>query len=95
MCAQPADLALIATRHSGQLPAEYIYRVIDGRDMLNPHDDREMPIWGYRYWNETQARARDVHLDVDSQAMVHGRIDALVKYLESIQAQQLRNTSRR
>jgi mono/diheme cytochrome c family protein len=82
---QPADLTLITTRYSGQFPAEQIYRIIDGRETINPHGDRDMPIWGYRYWDQAQARAKDVHLDVDSQAMVHGRISALVKYLESIQ----------
>ena len=76
-----------AVRYSGQFPSDQIYRVIDGREAINPHGDRSMPIWGYRYWDEAQARANQVPLDVDRQAIVHGRITALVRYLESIQAQ--------
>ncbi|MCB1371123.1 MAG: c-type cytochrome [Rhodobacteraceae bacterium] len=87
MVVEPADLTQIAVRYSGQFPSDQIYRVIDGREAITPHGDRSMPIWGYRYWDEAQARANQVPLDVDRQAIVHGRITALVRYLESIQAQ--------
>lgn len=83
----PSDLTTIAARYSGSFPADQIYRVISGQDMINPHGDRQMPVWGPRYWQSAQDRAGMVPHDVDTQALVHGRIMALVQYLESIQSE--------
>lgn len=83
---KPSDLTQITKNFDGQFPAEHIYKVIDGRVMINPHGDKQMPVWGFRYLSEAQRRAGQVPHDVDTQAMVLGRIMALVRYLESIQA---------
>lgn len=83
---KPSDLTRIAKDFEGQFPEEHIYKVIDGRVMINPHGDKQMPVWGFRYLSEAQRRAGEVPHDVDTQAMVFGRITALVRYLESIQA---------
>ena len=82
---KPSDLTQITKDFNGQFPAEFIYKVIDGREMINPHGDAQMPIWGYRYRSEAQRRANQVPHDVDVQALVFGRIMSLVGYLESIQ----------
>ena len=84
---KPSDLTRIAKDFEGLFPEEHIYKVIDGRVMINPHGDKQMPVWGFRYLSEAQSRAGEVPHDVDTQAMVFGRITALVRYLESIQAE--------
>ncbi len=83
---RPSDLTQISSRYSGVFPSDQIYDVISGLEMLNPHGDRQMPVWGPRYWQSAEARAGTVPHDVDAQALVHGRIMALVQYLESIQS---------
>ena len=82
----PGDLTQITQQYSGTFPADEIYRVINGINMINPHGSRVMPVWGPRYWEVAGDRASSVPHDVDMQALVHGRITALVQYIESIQA---------
>lgn len=82
---KPSDLTQIRARYSGTYPADEIYRAINGQNMINPHGSREMPVWGPRYWRLASDQATSVPHDVDMQAMVHGRITALVQYIESLQ----------
>ena len=84
---KPLDLTQITARYSGQFPEEAIYEMIDGRNMINPHGDRGMPVWGDRYFSTAVEEAQSVPFDVDAQALAHGRITALIRYLESIQAE--------
>lgn len=86
LATKPSDLTQITARYSGTFPAEHIYKVINGTEMINPHGSRDMPVWGPRFWELSAERATEVSHDVDMQAMVHGRITALVQYLEAIQA---------
>jgi len=76
---QPADLTQVSKKNAGRFPFWQVYRVIDGRDEINGHGMREMPIWGARF----QTDARDS--DPDSRAQVAGRILSLVFYLQQIQ----------
>ena len=85
---KPSNLTLISKNFSGKFPNEHIYKVIDGREMINPHGDTDMPVWGHRYivMARKDADAVGYHLhDVDLQAVALGRITSLVGYLESIQ----------
>lgn len=84
--AKPPDLTQITARYSGTFPTEHIYAMIDGRNMINPHGDRNMPVWGDRYFDTAVDKAMSVPHNLDTQALVHGRITALIAYLESIQA---------
>lgn len=84
---KPPDLTQIASRYSGQFPTGTIQEIIDGRNMINPHGDRDMPIWGDRYFETAAERSQSVPHDVNAQALALGRVTALVKFLESIQAQ--------
>jgi mono/diheme cytochrome c family protein len=45
----PPDLTLLSKQHDGRFPLDYVFKVIDGREMLSGHGTREMPIWGMRY----------------------------------------------
>lgn len=87
LATKPNDLTQITANYSGTFPEDHIYDVISGQNMVNPHGSRDMPVWGPRYWQTATAMAAEVPHDVDAQALVHGRITALVQYLESIQAE--------
>lgn len=82
---KPSDLTQIAKKYGGTFPTDEIYRIIDGRKMINPHGDRQMPVWGFRYMESAVEQAGKVPHDVDAQELVEGRITALVQFLESIQ----------
>ena len=82
---KPNDLTKISKKFSGKFPAEHIYKVIDGREMINPHGDTNMPVWGHRYMSVAHKKAESVPHELDTQALVFGRITSLVGYLESIQ----------
>jgi mono/diheme cytochrome c family protein len=84
---KPTDLTQISKESGGTFPTQRIQKIIDGRDMIDPHGDRRMPVWGWRYLADAIERSQQVPHDVDVQAMVLGRITALVEYLESIQAE--------
>ena len=73
----PADLTQIANRNKGKFPADRVTQLIDGRQVVKPHGNSQMPVWGDAFSKATT--------DSD-EASIKGRIAALVSYLESIQA---------
>ena len=74
----PPDLTRISIRHCGAFPADWVYRVIDGREVFGVHGPRDIPVWGTELWREEGAdalagqKARDL-------------ISRLVEYLGGIQ----------
>ncbi len=76
---KPADLTQINKRNKGTFPFWTIYRVIDGREDMKGHGDRDMPILGAQFRAESGSGAT-------TQSQVRGRILELVYYLESIQS---------
>ncbi len=87
---KPSDLTIISKKFNGEFPQEHVYKIIDGRDIIIPHGDSVMPVWGHRFTvMEYQAADAIAYLpqDVDTQALVFGRIISLVGYLESIQVE--------
>ena len=86
---KPSDLTIISKQFSGKFPDDHVYKVIDGRDMINPHGDTDMPVWGNRYMSKAHKDADRIAYPLheqDAQALAFGRITSLVGYLESIQA---------
>jgi mono/diheme cytochrome c family protein len=73
---RPADLTQIAKRNKGTFSADRVAELIDGRQMVKPHGNSQMPVWGDAFSKTTNDS------DVES---VKGRIAALVTYLQSIQ----------
>jgi len=71
----PPDLTKYALRNGGVFPSERLARIIDGRDVTS-HLDREMPVWGRTFMRAAK--------DGDD-AQVKARIEALVRFLQSIQ----------
>jgi mono/diheme cytochrome c family protein len=70
----PADLSQFAKKNGGMFPKEKTRRIIDGRD-VGPHGTFEMPVWGDAF----------IKREGLSEEAARARIEALVRYLDSIQ----------
>ena len=73
------DLTRIAWRDGGEFPTEDVRRTIDGRFDRPAHGPRDMPVWGWSFYNSTNAN------DAQERARVDAIIDRLVEYMRSIQ----------
>lgn len=75
---QPADLTRIAARRGGEFRRGELAEWIDGRFQPASHGTRDMPVWGDDF---------AVHYAPGdfAQALVRGRIETLLDFLESIQ----------
>jgi len=85
---RPIDLTMISKKSDGKFPQEYVYKHIDGRNMIKPHGNSLMPVWGRRFTamvREAYDATAYLPSEVDTQALVTDRIISLVNYLESIQ----------
>jgi mono/diheme cytochrome c family protein len=71
---RPANLTVISKNTGGKFPAAKIYELIDGRNpAVQGHGGPDMPVWG------------EVFAARGSAASVKNRINALVKYIETLQ----------
>jgi mono/diheme cytochrome c family protein len=71
---RPADLTQFAERNGGVFDDVLAYRIIDGRT-VKAHGTLEMPVWGDAFkWRQGLPEEG-----------IKARIEALVRYLESIQ----------
>jgi len=79
----PPDLTLLSKKNGGTFPLERVYSVIDGRQQVQAHGPRDMPIWGKDY----QIKAGEFYADNyhDPEAFIRGRILALIDYLNRMQ----------
>ena len=87
---RPTDLTLIAKKNKGVFPLNAVYRIIDGRDQIASHGTKEMPVWGYRFVppSHYNLRPADDYIfapPLSPEAVVHGRIMAVIDYLDRIQ----------
>ena len=71
----PPDLTKFSMRNGGVFPSEHLAQIIEGREIPS-HLDRDMPVWGTTFRRSTKDA---------SDAVVKARIDALVRFLQSIQ----------
>lgn len=74
------DLTRIAQRDGGEFPAEDVRRTIDGRWDRRAHGARDMPVWGWQFYDSSNEN------DAEERAQVDAMIGRLVDYLRSIQA---------
>jgi mono/diheme cytochrome c family protein len=74
----PADLTQLSKKNNGKFPFWQTYRMIDGREPIDAHGGRDMPIWGDRFREEAGHQQ-------GAESVVRGRILELVVYLQSIQ----------
>ncbi len=77
----PADLTRIAVQTRGAFPAAQMIRIIDGRQTVRAHGDSKMPVWGDAFSQS---------LTHEDESTVRQKIEALVKYLQSIQERHAR-----
>jgi len=75
----PADLTLLAKRNGGVFPFQQTEDAIDGRKGIPSHKRFDMPFWGVTM--QTPGK----EFTPESDARVKARIDAIVRYIESIQ----------
>ena len=71
----PANLRMLSLRFGNPLPQDVIARFIDGRDDVKAHGPRDMPVWGQRFYAQSNGE----------EAKVMERIARLVAFLQSIQ----------
>ena len=74
---KPANLTEIAKRNKGTYPRELVQRIIDGRSKVPGHGGPDMPVWGDAFMRTSDGATEET---------VRLRIQALVDYLETIQA---------
>ena len=76
------DLTRIALRDGGEFPTEDVRRTIDGRWDRRAHGARDMPVWGWQFYDSANTN------DAQERAVVDSMIDRLVVYLRSIQVEE-------
>lgn len=74
--ANPPDLTDLSLSNNGKFPFDKVYRIVDGRQMLNSHKRFAMPFWGI------YLQKQGTH---ESEAAVKQRITEIVRYIETIQ----------
>jgi mono/diheme cytochrome c family protein len=74
---RPSNLTEIAKRNKGTYPKELVYKIIDGRAKVPGHGGPDMPVWGDAFMRTSESA---------DEASVKHRIQALVDYLETVQA---------
>lgn len=78
-----SDLTVLTKSNKGVFPFSRVYEVIDGREMVASHGQREMPIWGNAY----RVVAGEYYFDVpyNPETFVRSRILALIEYISRLQ----------
>ena len=75
------DLTRLAAHDGGDFPTEDVRRTIDGRWDRRAHGARDMPVWGWQFYDSSATN------DAQERAQVDSMIDRLVTYLRSIQVE--------
>ena len=70
----PADLTQISRKAGGTFPEVHVMRIIKGDDVVGAHGTRDMPIWSELFTSLSSKEATEL------------RVNALMKYLQTIQA---------
>ncbi len=79
---KPANLTLLSKNNGGKFPYDHVYNMISGKEVVASHGTREMPIWGQVF-----SRSRMPGAPGRTEAQVKQKIETIVSYVESIQAQ--------
>ncbi|HEY6597834.1 MAG TPA: cytochrome c [Pseudomonadales bacterium] len=70
------DLRYLAKRNGGAFPREWVTDVIDGREIVQSHGDRHMPVWGDAFTEMDAANG-------SSKAKIQSLVDYLVEIQQS------------
>jgi mono/diheme cytochrome c family protein len=79
------DLTVMARNNGGVFPFDRVYQIIDGRQMLESHGTRDMPIWG-RTFRLQSSLFFDSRIPHDSESSARSRILALTEYVYRLQS---------
>lgn len=71
----PSDLTLLARRHGGKFPYQYVSKVLEFGPGVTAHGSSDMPTWGPIF----------SYLDKQDERVIRQRIRNLCNYLESLQ----------
>jgi mono/diheme cytochrome c family protein len=71
----PSDLTLLASRHGGKFPYQYVSKVLEFGPAVTTHGSSDMPTWGPIF----------SYFDKQDQRIVQQRIRNLCNYLASLQ----------
>jgi hypothetical protein len=78
----------LTKRYSEEFPEDYVRQTIDGRLDVAPHGTLDMPVWGLRFsLNHDAGGLTGKQADASGEAAADMLIDALVRYVASLQAQ--------
>lgn len=78
-----SDLTKLSKANNGVFPFSRVYEVIDGREVIQAHGKRDMPIWGNAY----RVLSGELLFEVpyNPELFVRGRILALIEYISRLQ----------
>lgn len=78
-----SDLTKLSKTNNGVFPFSRVYEVIDGREVIQAHGKRDMPIWGNAY----RVLSGELLFEVpyNPELFVRGRILALIEYISRLQ----------
>jgi len=79
---EPPDLTTLSARNSGVFPRERLRRIIDGREDIKVHVDREMPVWGQIFKLEAEEGLGGAEGDSTT---VRERLEHLIDFIETLQ----------
>lgn len=74
---RPTNLTELAKNNKGTFDRTLVFNIIDGRNKIPGHGGPDMPVWGDAFMRTSETT---------DEASVKHRIQALVDYLETIQA---------
>jgi mono/diheme cytochrome c family protein len=76
------NLTTLSKNNNGVFPFARVYQTIDGREQVQAHGTREMPVWGRDY----MAMSANISPYYDHEAFARGKILALTEYVYRLQA---------
>jgi mono/diheme cytochrome c family protein len=77
------DLTVLSKNNGGVFPSSRVFSLIDGREEVQGHGPRDMPVWGETFL----AKAPHGESPLNREAFVRARILALIDYMNRLQAQ--------
>jgi mono/diheme cytochrome c family protein len=79
------NLTTLSKRNGGIFPVVRVYETIDGRQEIQAHGPRDMPIWGPYYSAQIGEGLYD-DIRVNREAFLRARVLALTEYISRLQA---------
>ena len=84
---RPANLTQLAKKNGGVFPTQHVYESIDGRQEVEAHGPRTMPVWGREFQVGVPDLPPEAHAGTFDyrETTVYNKIKALIDYLVRLQ----------